>query len=107
MVTDERCTKALTYLAETDQLAAELKTDVARKEYAADLARKRVFLTADGNNEERKAIAEVSVDVQTAEDEFAKATLAYERVRAKRTTEAYIIEVWRSVNANRRQGSFQ
>jgi hypothetical protein len=105
VISEERCSQALKYLAETDVRAAELKTDVARKEYAAELARKRVFLTADGNNEERKAIAETSPDVQTAEDRLAAAILDYERVRARRTTESLVIEVWRSVNANRRSGN--
>lgn len=105
MISDDRCTKALQYLAETDVRSAELKADVARKEYAVDLARKRVFLVADGNNEERKATAETSQDVQTAHDKWVEAMLDYERVKAKRATESFVIEVWRSVNANRRIGN--
>lgn len=105
MIAEDRCSRALTYLATTDEPAAELKTDVARKEYAMDLARKRVFLTAEGNNEERKAQAETSDDVRKAFDAYTEALLAYERMRAKRATESMIVDVWRSVNANRRQGN--
>lgn len=105
MIPDARCNKALHYLADTDESCAELKTDVLRREYALDLAKKRVFLLAAGNIEERKATAETSNDVQTAVVEHLKATVAFEKVRAKRTTEAMIVDTWRSVNANRRSGN--
>lgn len=105
MITEDRCSKALRYLTDTDESSADLKTDVARKEYALDLAKKRVFLVADGAVEQRKAIAEVSQDVQTAVESHLKAIVAFERVKAKRTTEALIVDTWRSVNANRRSGN--
>jgi len=105
VVTDERCNRALQYLAKTDEDCAVLKTEVLRKEYVLDLAKKRVFLISDGNIEERKATAEVSGDVQGAIEAHLKATLAFEKVRAKRATEAMIVDTWRSVNANRRSGN--
>lgn len=105
MIKDSRCSVALHYLADTDEACAELKTDVARKEYALDLAKKRIFLEATGNVEERKAQAEVSAQVQSAVIAHLEATLAYEKLRAKRTTEALLIDTWRSVNANRRTGN--
>lgn len=105
IIDDQRCQKAIDYLIKTDELSAQMKTDVAAKEYALDLAKKRVFLTADGNVEERKAIAETSADVQTAVEAHCKSLLAFERVRARRTTAALIVDTWRSVNANRRSGN--
>ena len=104
MISDERCAKALHYLATTDEDAAELKTQVARMEYLVDLARKKEFLIAEGNIETRKALAETSENVKLAQDNYLQALLSFEKIRAKRVTEALICEVWRSVSANRRQG---
>ena len=105
MIADERCGKALHYLASTDEDAAELKTEVARKEYLVELARKREFLSAEGSVEARKALAEVSDSVKQAQDNYLTALLSFEKIRAKRVTEALIVETWRSVNANRRAGN--
>ena len=67
MISNDRLEKALTYLSQTDEQSAKLKADVARREYACDLTRRRVFLLATGGVEERKAFAEVHEDVQRAE----------------------------------------
>ena len=54
----------------------------------------------------RKSHAEVDLSVQKAEDTRAKAIVAYEKVlRAKRQTEALIVEVYRTTEASRRQGA--
>lgn len=105
MITEQRLERALSFLASTDETSAELKADVSRKEYLCKLARSRIFLTAEGSVEHRKATAEVSADVQEAEKDLAGAIVAFEKIRAKRTTEELIVEVWRSVSANRRAGS--
>ena len=105
MITDERCGKALHYLASTDEDAAELKTAMARSEYLVDLARKKEFLIAEGNIEVRKALAETSESVKLAQENYLAALLSFEKIRAKRVTEALVVETWRSVNANRRMGN--
>lgn len=107
MISNDRLEKALTYLSQTDEQSAKLKADVARREYACDLTRRRVFLLATGGVEERKAFAEVHEDVQRAESERADAILAYEKIKARRTTEALVVDVWRSIEASRRQGTIQ
>jgi hypothetical protein len=105
LITDERCEKALKYLAQTDAAAAELKGEVARKEYLCRFTRGNVFLRSEGSVEARKATAESSEEVRSAENELAEAIVEYERVKAKRATRELIVEVWRSVNANRRHGN--
>lgn len=106
IVTDERCQKAIDYLVKTDEESAELKTDVARKEYALDLAKKRMYLESEGKNvEERKATAEISMDVQLSVEAHLKAMVTFEKVKARRVTAALIVDTWRSVNANRRSGN--
>lgn len=107
MISEERLEKALTFLATTDERSADLKGQVARKEYGAKLARSKIYLVSEGSVEARKAKAEVSVEVEQAEDELAQAIVEHEKVKAKRATEELIVEVWRSVEASRRQGNFK
>jgi hypothetical protein len=105
VISDERCAKALHYLATTDEDAAELKTQVARMEYLVDLSRKKEFLIAEGNVEVRKALAEASENVKQAQENYLSALLSFEKIRAKRVTEALIVETWRTVSANQRSGN--
>lgn len=104
MISQERLEKALTFLAETDQEAAELKVQVERKDYLVELVRKRLFAEATGNIEERKAEAELSPETQESHEEYLQAMLEWEKLKAKRTTEELVVEVWRSLEASRRQG---
>jgi len=107
LISDKRLEQALTYMATTDATAAELKGDVERAEYRCKLARAREFITAEGSVEARKAAAEMSESVQQVEDERCRLIVEYEKVKAKRQTEALIIDVWRSLNANQRHGNIQ
>lgn len=104
MISDERLTKALTFLAETDEEVAELKGVVAALEYRAKMARAAAFTAADGSVEQRKQTAELDPNVQIVEGNLNAAIIKYEAKRAKRATEALIVDVWRSLSANRRQG---
>lgn len=104
MVTDKKMEDALEFLSSTDCLSAEAKTDVARKEFLAKRVRARQFLLAEGNIEARKATAETSQEASEADEAWATAILAYEKLRARRTTAELLVEVWRTTSANRRQG---
>jgi len=105
MISEDRLQKALTYLAETDEEVAQLKGNMERGEYLKKRTRAAEFLSAEGKSvEERKAKAEISKDVEDIEHDYTRALVAYEHVAAKRKTEALIVDVWRSVNASRRQG---
>ena len=73
MISEERLEKALRFLAETDETAAQLKVQVERKNYLVDLSRRRGFKLSEGNIEERKAIAELSDDTKRAFDEYLEA----------------------------------
>lgn len=106
MIGENRLQQALTYLAETDEESAELKGDVARKEYLLERAEARSYLLAKGGTvKEREADAECSQLVLEAQDAHVGAIVKHEAIRAKRATEALIIEVWRSLQANRRAGN--
>lgn len=105
MVTDETMEKALNYLAQTDERVGSLKANVARTEYLAKLKESGHFLQAEGNIEERKASARVTVEVQSEWDLHFKAIAEYEKIRARRERAIIVCELWRSINANRRSGN--
>lgn len=105
MISDEKCGRALHFLESSDDDAAELKTEVARKEYLVELARKREFLQAEGSIEARKAIAEVSESVKKANEEYLVAFLSNEKMRARRITAALVVDTWRTCSANARSGN--
>jgi len=102
MITEDRLTKALTYLAHSDEDCAARKAEVARTEYIAKLHEAIGFKAATGTVDERKADAKVSSQKYWF-DHF-EAIKNYEQMRAKRELEALVVDVWRSINANRRQG---
>jgi hypothetical protein len=95
---------AIAYLSETDEAAAEAKTDVEREDYRADAIKDAVFLRSGGNVAERNAIANTHPEHQSAKDKYFAALQRYETMRNKRATESIVVEAWRSVNSNRRQG---
>jgi hypothetical protein len=105
VISEDRLQKALTYLASTDEPSAELKGNVARQEYVCKLVRAQEYVLAQGTAELRKAIAEKSQRTVEAQNTWANAIVEFEKIKAKRATEELIVEVWRSINANRRQGN--
>jgi hypothetical protein len=104
IISEERLEKALRYLANSDADVAQLKAEVSRREYAAKLARAKVFLMSEGSVEQKKALAESSEGVQEAENNLADTIAAFEALKAKRQTEALIVDVWRSLNSARTHG---
>lgn len=107
IISEDRLEKALRYMAETDAPCAAAKGDVERAEYRCKMVRAREFMTAEGSVEARKAAAEVSDSVQQAETDRCNAIVAFEAIKAKRQTEALIIDVWRTLEASRRHGNIQ
>ena len=106
MITEERLTQAMRYLAETDSEAAELKTNVERQAYAVKKTKALIYLHADGKNiEEKKAIAETSDEVTKATMDYLDAHQESLALENKRKTEELITKIWQSLNANRRQGT--
>ena len=105
MIDNDRLQKALTYMAETDEPCAEWKTNVERNTWLCKHARAITYEGVDGKSvEDRKMAVERALVVTQAEERRINSILEYEKLKAKRETEALIVEVWRSLNANRRQG---
>ena len=99
---EDRAHTALKYLTETDEIAADLKTDVERA-----LARYKAhcnahFLTITGTSEERKRAAERESEPLYLD--YLDAMRKYEAVANKRRSEAMAVEWCRSLYSNYRQG---
>lgn len=105
MISDERLSKALQYLATTDQEAAESKADVERKEWLFKRSKAVAFKLAQGTVADRNAEAETVKEVEEAADKWFTAIERCEGIKAKRQTEALVIEVWRTCSANQRKGN--
>jgi hypothetical protein len=104
-LTQERMEAALQYLIDTDYEYAALDGGVKDSENKADLAQQIAYVRSEGANiKEREAIAATSPAYQNALDEHTSAYIAFKKVKAKRDTAQTVIDVWRSLNAARRQG---
>ncbi len=104
-ITEERMNAALQYLIDKDEEYAKLDGAVKDAENKADLAKQIAYVRAEGSNiKEREAVAAQAPAYQNALDDHVKAYIAFKKVKAKRDTAQTVIDVWRSLNAARRQG---
>lgn len=105
MIDEKRLEKALTYLATTDEPCAALRADMERAEYKAKATKATVFKHGEGSVADRNAEAETAAETQAAYESYFDLLHKFEAMRNKRATEAIVIDTWRSMNANRRQGA--
>lgn len=106
MISQDRVEKAIRYLAETDEPYAAAKARVKRLGLLEKSVHGQAYLSLEsGTVEARKAQAYTSAEWKQFVDDFEAAVSEAERLGAKRDTEKTVIELWRSVNANRRQAS--
>ena len=105
MISQQRLEKALVFLAETDEPIAEAKGEIQRLENLIKRVNYRLFLSASGSVEARKAEAGRSEETARLEEELVSATVKYEGLKAKRDTEATVIDVWRTLESSRRKGA--
>ena len=90
--------------AETDEECARLKRAVEAADYVAKKTKSIEFLAASGNVEERKSVAESSAAYEEKRNLYFDTLEVYERMQNERETIQLRIDVWRSINANRRHG---
>ncbi len=105
IVSESRLQKALTYLAETDESAANAKALMIGIENQEKTILGTVFLEMSGTVAEREAGARSSQALKDWQSQYKDAVYNYEILRNKRNTESLIVEVWRSLNANQRKGN--
>jgi hypothetical protein len=103
MITEERLEKALVYLAQTDEPAANNKALCKKLDKMERIIRGEAFLKASGTVAEREAKAYTS---QEYRDHVAYAENCWvdsELLDNKRHTEEVIVDVWRTMSANHRK----
>lgn len=100
-----RAVKAMTYLAKTDEATAKAK---ARMKGLED--QKKTILAIEALKQEGLSAAaalkaaEASHAYQDHLKQYEEAVFDYEILHNKRNTEQMAFEMWRSCNANQRQG---
>lgn len=104
MISDDRAEKALRYLAESDEPAADLFVEMEKAEQRAKEIKDAMFLHSEGSIEKRKAEASGTAEYRKAMDEYYEAAKAYKAVANKRASEELIVRAWQTLAANRRQG---
>lgn len=104
-ISDERMSKALIYLAETDEPCAILRAEMERAEFKAKATKDALFMRLEGTVAERSAQAGCSDEYANAQGAYFDLLKQFESMRNKRSTESIVIEAWRSVSANRRQAT--
>jgi hypothetical protein len=105
ITTEDRVKKALTYLAETDEEHAHAKALVKGLEQSRKTVKSIAFLQATGTMAEKEAVAYKSQEYQAVVAKYENAVADEAILHNKRTTNALIVDVWRSENANRRTGN--
>jgi len=103
MISQDRLQKALTYLAESDEPFAQARGLMEGISKQEKTVLGMVFLEKTGTNQDREYQARTSNEYEEWRVKYQGAVCDYELYRNKRITEAMIVEVWRSLGANRRQ----
>lgn len=105
MIGEEKLTKALGYLAETDHPYAQAKAAVDGYKYRLKIAKAQALLGAgSGTVPEKEAKAETDQGYRMMVDEYEDAVTDMHTMGTKRETAKLIIEVWRTEQANQRVG---
>jgi hypothetical protein len=96
---------ALQLLVDTDEICGRLKGSCDALEYQIKVMEATGYLEASGTQDERKSRARTTEAYIALTRDYGSARIDYEIIAAKRKTAELTIEVWRSVNANRRRGN--
>ena len=102
---ENRIEEALIKLSSTDQSHAALGGQVKYLEDALKQAKAHSFLLADGTVAEREAKAIASLKFDEALKAHTKAFVEFKTLDNQRNHEIRIIDIWRTLSSNRRQGN--
>jgi hypothetical protein len=105
MISEDRAEKALRFLVDTDEKCAMAKGEVERAEFFYKRTREAVFTHADGTVAERQATATQHSKTVEAHEEYVKALQLYSFLANKRSTEQIVLDVYRTISANKRMGN--
>jgi len=104
MITEQQVEKAIHYLADTDEPCARAKALVKALEHGFKTVAASEFVSFDGPQGERQQRAYASQAYKDHTSKYEEAITDYEIMANKRKRAELTIDVWRSINANRRQG---
>jgi hypothetical protein len=96
--------EAVHYVADSDDKAAELMADAERTELKARAIKDALIKHGEGSLGDRTAAAGCDQKYLDAMEAHFVALKEYNTVKNRRSTASLIVDVWRSENANRRQG---
>lgn len=97
--------KSLEYLADTDETCAQAKASMKYYEHHLKTVKALDFLDATGTQKDRESQAYAGNNYDKCKQAYRDAVFEYEKYNNKRKTAELTIEVWRSQNANRRNGN--
>lgn len=103
MISQPRMEKALVYLAETDEEAAELQADMERHEFKARAVKDALIKHGQGGLGDRTAAAGCEQAYMDAMEAYFQSVAAFRAVANKRHTEEIVIDVYRTLEASRRK----
>ena len=104
MVSEERAEKALRFLVDTDESAANLRGEMERAEFSFKRTREAVFSLSEGTVAERQAASVQHPKTIEAHDRYVETIRLWAHFQNKRETERIVLDTWRTIQANRRQG---
>lgn len=107
LIDDRRLELALTKLAKTDALVAQLHAEVERAEYRAKAIKDAIFLRSEGSVAERNAIAGTHLEYSAAMEAYFIALQTHEALRNERSKESLVCDLWRSMSSARTKGIIQ
>ena len=102
---ENRIEEALIKLSSTDKSHAALEGQVKYLTEGIKQAKAHSFLLAEGTVAERNAKAEISLKTADAVDAYLKAFVAFTTLENERNHEMRVIDIWRTLSSNRRQGN--
>ena len=102
---ENRIEQALIFLAGSDEDHAKLSGEVKYLEEAIKQAKAHSFLEAEGTVAERDAKALASLKYDLAIQTHLKAYVDFKQLDNQRNHEIRIIDIWRTLSSNRRQGN--
>ena len=104
-IPDERLQKALDFLAGTDLKAANAKALVEGLSEQRKTIKSILYINATGDQKKREAEAYSADEYILHVEKYQNAIADFETLKNRRMTASLIVEVWRSCNANRRNGN--
>ena len=104
-LTENRVEEALIKLSSTDKLHSELEGQVKYLTEGIKQAKAHSFLLSEGGVSEREQKAIASDKYAQALNAHLEAYVQFKKIDNERQHEQRIIDIWRTLSSNRRQGA--